>query len=86
MESMPLSYASKGITMYSPSRFGIYFKSSADGPGRYRPFTLLAGPGQLGQLVYRIWATVAHPISVRHWRSLVRPYKRCPGKKEDRDR
>ena len=79
MVSTPLSHAGKGITMYSPSRFGIYFKSYADGPGRYRPFTLLAGPGQLGQLVYRIWATVAHPVSVRHWRSLVRPYKGCPG-------
>ena len=85
MESMPLSYASKGITMYSPSRFGIYFKSYADGPGRCRPFTLLADPGQLGQLVCRIWATVADPVSVRGWRSLVRPYKQCPGKEEDRD-
>ena len=48
MESMPLSYASKGITMYSPSRFGMYFKSYVGGPGRCRPFTLLAAPGQPG--------------------------------------
>ena len=76
---MPLSYASKGITMYSPSRFGMYFKSYAGGPGRCRPFTLLADPGQPGHLVCRMWATVVDPGSVRGWRYPFRSYNEYPG-------
>ena len=71
----------------------MYFKSNAvvevamlreqlekeSGPGRCRPFTLLADPGQPGHLVCRIWATVVDPGSVRGWRCPFRSYNEYPG-------